>query len=124
MTRREPEDMEDLMRIDDPEFDRVLECVFGIQSHERRTYFALLEIPGSTVSEIAEDLDRDRSNVNRSLSTLAEKNLVDRDGKILDGGGYIYQYYPTPIPEAKALMHEAVDRWATDVHGKIESFDV
>ncbi|WP_179213646.1 helix-turn-helix domain-containing protein [Halorubrum vacuolatum] len=115
--------MEDLMRIDDPAFDRVLECVFGIHAHERRTYFALLEMPGSTVSEIADELDRDRSNVNRSLSTLAEKSLIERDRKILDGGGYIYQYYPTPIPEAKELMHDAVDRWAADVHEKIDSFD-
>ena len=111
------------MRIDDPEFDRVLECVFGIHAHERRTYFALLEAPGATVTELAEDLDRDRSSVNRSLSTLDEKNLIERDRKILAEGGYVYQYYPTPIPEAKELMHAAVDRWAADVHEQIESFD-
>ncbi|MDJ1431474.1 helix-turn-helix domain-containing protein [Halostagnicola sp. A-GB9-2] len=122
MTRREP-DMEDLMRIDDPEFDQVLECVFGIHAHERRTYFALLEAPGSTVSELADDLERDRSSVNRSLSTLDEKNLIERDRKILGGGGYVYQYFPTPIPEAKELMHSAVDRWAADVHDQIDSFD-
>lgn len=115
--------MEDLMRIEDPEFDRVLECVFGIQAHERRTYFALLEVPGSTVAELADDLDRDRSSVNRSLSTLDEKNLIERDRKILGGGGYVYQYFPTPIPKAKELMHAAVDQWAADVHDQIDSFD-
>ncbi|SIS13474.1 helix-turn-helix domain-containing protein [Natronorubrum thiooxidans] len=122
MTDPDPE-LDELMRIDDPEFDRVLECVFGIHAHERRTYFALLELPGSTVTELADELDRDRSSVNRSLSTLSEKKLIERDRKILDGGGYVYQYFPTPIPDAKALMHDTVDRWATQVHERIESFD-
>lgn len=122
MTDTDPK-FDELMRIDDPEFDRVLECVFGIHAHERRTYFALLEIPGSTVTELADELDRDRSSVNRSLSTLSEKKLIERDRKILDGGGYVYQYFPTPIPDAKDLMHDTVDQWAAQVHEGIESFD-
>jgi len=121
MTDANPE-IEDLMRIADPEFDRVLECVFGIHPHDRRTYVTLLELPGSTVVEFADALERDRSNVSRSLTTLQEKALVERDRKILGGGGYVYQYFPTPIPKAKELMHVAVDEWAADVHEKIDSF--
>nr|WP_310906306.1 helix-turn-helix domain-containing protein [Natrinema sp. 1APR25-10V2] len=81
------------VRIDDPEFGQVLECVLGISSHERRTYFALLEAPGSTTTELAVDLDRDRSSVNRSLSALSETGLIQRDRKILDGGGYVYHTF-------------------------------
>lgn len=101
----------------------MLECVFGIHSHERRTYFALLETPGTTTAELADDLDRDRSSVSRSLSTLSETGLVQRDRKILDGGGYVYQYIATPLPETKELMHSSVDRWVAQVHDCIESFD-
>ncbi|WP_408960496.1 helix-turn-helix domain-containing protein [Natrinema sp. 74] len=100
----------------------MLECVLGINSHERRTYFALLEAPGSTTTELAGDLNRDQSSVNRSLSTLSETGLVQRDRKILDGGGYVYQHFPTLLPEAKTLMHSSIDRWAAQAHDRIESY--
>ncbi|MDQ2051256.1 helix-turn-helix domain-containing protein [Natronolimnohabitans sp. A-GB9] len=114
--------MEALMLSDDPEFERVMECVFGIQPHEARTYFQLLEVPGSTVAELAADLERDRSNVNRSLSTLCDTELVYRERRLLEGGGYVYQYFAVPLPEAQELMHEAVDEWAETVHGRINEF--
>lgn len=114
--------MEELMLVDDPEFERILECVFGIQPHETRTYFRLLELQGSTVAELAGDLDRDRSNVNRTLSTLCEKDLAERERRLLEGGGYVYQYFAVPIPDAQALMHEAIDEWVETVHERIEEF--
>ena len=114
--------MEALMLVDSPEFERIMECVFGIQPHETRTYFRLLELPGSTVAELADTLERDRSNVNRSLSTLCETGLVERERRLLEGGGYVYQYFAVPVPEAQESMHEAVDEWAETVHGRIDEF--
>lgn len=115
-------DMEDLMDSDDPSFQHVLACVFGIQRHESRTYLVLLDNPGSTVAELADILERDRSNVNRSLTTLLEKGLVERERRLLDPGGYVYQYTATPLPEAKGMLHEALDEWAETVHKRIDEF--
>jgi len=115
-------DMADLLETDDPSFQQVLSCVFGIQEHESRTYLTLLDNPGSTVAELAETLDRDRSNVNRSLTTLLEKGLVDRQRRLLDPGGYVYQYTATDLPEAKESLHEALDEWAERVHRAIDDF--
>lgn len=114
--------MEALMLVDSPEFERIMECVFGIQPHETRTYFRLLKLPGSTVAELADALERDRSNVNRSLSTLCETGLVERERRLLEGGGYVYQYFAVPVPEAQESMHAAVDEWAETVHGRIDEF--
>ncbi|WP_436344951.1 helix-turn-helix domain-containing protein [Natronorubrum sp. FCH18a] len=114
--------MEGLMLVDNPEFERIMECVFGIQPHETRTYFRLLELQGSTVAELADALERDRSNVNRSLSTLCETGLVERERRLLEGGGYVYQYFAVPVPDAQQSMHEAVDEWAETVHGRIDEF--
>lgn len=122
MTPRDP-NPEPLVRIDDPAFARIMEYVLGVLPHERRTYFAVLDAPGSTVAELADDLGRDRSTINRALSTLEEKNLVDRKRQILPAGGYVYQYFPTPIADAETMMHEAVDRWASDIHARIDAFD-
>ena len=117
-------DMRLLLETDDPEFEEVLTCVFGIQPHETRTYLALLDYPGSTVEELADELDRDRSNVNRSLSTLLERDLAERERRLLDAGGYVYQYAATPLPESKRMLHDALDAWAERVHEKIDGFGV
>ncbi|MFD1685071.1 helix-turn-helix domain-containing protein [Halobellus litoreus] len=115
-------EMSDLLETEDPGFQQVLACVFGIQRHESRTYLTLLENPGSTVAELADILDRDRSNVNRSLTTLMEKGLAQRERRLLDSGGYIYQYTGTELPEAKEMLHEALDEWAERVHRSIDEY--
>ncbi len=116
-------EIEDLVGDVSPSFEHVLSCVFRIQDHESRTYLTLLDHPGSTVAELAEALDRDRSNVNRSLSTLREKGLVERRRRLLDSGGYVYQYTAIPVPEAKERLHDALDEWVEGVHGAIDAFD-
>ncbi|MFC6989872.1 helix-turn-helix domain-containing protein [Haloplanus sp. GCM10025708] len=115
-------DVEGLVSVEDPSFQHVLSCVFGIQNHESRTYLVLLDNPGSTVAELADRLDRDRSNVNRSLTTLLEKGLAERERRLLDPGGYVYQYTATPLPEAKERMHETLDEWVERVHERIDEF--
>jgi predicted transcriptional regulator len=117
-----PQRFRDLMLNEEPSFADVMTCVFGIQRHESRTYLELLDRPSSTVAELADELDRDRSNVNRSLSTLLEKGLATRGRRLLDGGGHVYQYTATPLPEAKALMHETLEEWSAYVHTRIEEF--
>ena len=121
MTDHNP-DMEELMLADDPEFNRVMECVFGIHEHECRTFLVLADVPGSTVTELAEDLDRDRSNVSRSLSTLNEKDLVERERRLLEGGGYVYQYVAAPFSDVRERLHHGVDAWSELVHDQIDEF--
>ncbi|MCU4754072.1 TrmB family transcriptional regulator [Halobacteria archaeon AArc-curdl1] len=113
----------ELMEQSNPPFRNVLSCVFGIEDHETRTYLVLLDYPGSTIEELASVLERDRSTVNRSLSTLVDRGLATRDRRLLDGGGYIYQYTAITLPEAKTMLHEALDAWTEQVHGVIDEFD-
>lgn len=117
-----PDRFRELMLDGEPGFEDVLACVFGIQEHEVRTYLTLLDEPGSTVAELAGALNRDRSNVNRSLSTLREKGLAERQRRLLDSGGHVYQYTATPVDDARALMHETLDEWTAYVHGRIDEF--
>ena len=122
-TDPDPQRFRDLMLDSEPGFEEVMVCVFGIQRHETKTYQVLCDRPGSTVEELAAELERDRSNVNRSLSTLREKGLAERGRRLLDGGGHVYQYTATPLPEAKELMHDTLDEWTAYVHSRIDAFD-
>lgn len=115
--------LDELMEESDPEFQTVMSCVFGIDEHETRTYLVLLDYPGSTISELAAALDRDRSTVNRSLATLSDRGLANRDRRLLDGGGYVYQYTAVPLPEARERLHSALDTWTEEVHQVIDGFD-
>ena len=117
-----PNRFRDLMLDDEPGLEEVMVCVFDIQEHEVRTYLTLLDRPASTVEELAAALDRDRSNVNRSLSTLREKGLATRERRLLDGGGHVYQYAATPLDEARELMHQTLDEWTAYVHDRIDDF--
>ena len=118
----DPSRFRDLMVDAEPGFHEVLRCVFGIQDHEARLYLELLEAPDSTVAELAETVDRDRSNVNRGLTTLLDKGLVDRRRRLLDSGGHVYQYRATPPEEARELMHQTLEEWSAYVHEKIDEF--
>ena len=118
----DPARFRDLMLDAEPGFEEVLRCVFGVQDHEARLYLELLDAPDSTVAELAEAVDRDRSNVNRSLTTLMEKNLAERRRRLLDSGGHVYQYRATPPEEARELMHDTLEEWAAYVHERIDEF--
>lgn len=118
----DPARFRDLMVGSEPGFEEVLRCVFGVQNHEASLYLELLDAPDSTVAELAETVDRDRSNVNRGLNTLLEKNLAERRRRLLDSGGHVYQYRATPPDEARQLMHDTLDEWAAYVHERIEEF--
>ena len=117
-----PSRFRDLMLNSEPGFEEVLRCVFDVQKHEARLYLELLDAPDSTVAELANTVDRDRSNVNRGLTTLLDKGLADRRRRLLDSGGHIYQYRATPPEEARELMHETLDEWTAYVHERIDEF--
>lgn len=118
----DPERFRDLMLGSEPGFEEVLRCVFGVQSHEARLYLELLDAQDSTVAELAGTVDRDRSNVNRGLNTLLEKNLASRRRRLLDNGGHVYQYRATPPEDTRELMHETLEEWAAYVHERIDEF--
>ena len=118
----DPSRFRDLMLDAEPGFEEVLRCVFGVQDHEARLYLELLDAPDSTVAELADEVDRDRSNVNRGLSTLLEKDLAERRRRLLDSGGHVYQYRATSPEEARELMHRTLDEWTAYVHERIDEF--
>lgn len=95
----------------EPSREEVLRTVFGLGGHDVRTYDAVVEVPGSTTRELAGHLDRDRSNVNRSLNRLRDAGLVTRDRRLLDAGGHVYQYSAASDEAADDIISQAIDRW-------------
>ena len=107
---------------DEPDAEAALSGVFGIDPHLHRTYGALCDHRGCTVDELAGALDRDPSNVGRSLKRLREKGLADRWRDVLATGGQVYYHTATPPSEVRAMMDEALSARTGRIREHIESF--
>lgn len=108
--------------VESPELETVLSAVFGLKPRESRAYLGLLGVPDSSASELARELGRDRSNVNRSLGVLRELGLAERRRVLLEGGGHVYRYTATPLPEARERMHATLSAWSEAAHDRIDEF--
>jgi len=98
------------LSVNGPTREEVFQTVFDLGEQDVRTYDAVVEVTGATTSELSDRLDRDRSNVNRSLKRLREAGLVTRGRRLLDEGGHVYQYYVDDEPSEDPVAH-AIDRW-------------
>lgn len=105
-----------------PEAGDVLSVAFDLSTHDLRVYHALIDRPRATTHELANVVDIDRSNVNRSLGRLRERDLVHRRRRLLEEGGHCYVYTATEVEEARELLREGLDAWAE--HARDELRDV
>lgn len=117
-----PDAASETLSVDDPELETVLRAVFDLKRSESSAYLGLLRVPDSSAAEVARELGRDRSNVNRSLRTLRERGLADRRRVLLEEGGHVYRYSPTPLPVVRERMHEALTEWTDGARDCIDDF--
>lgn len=122
-TNPDPERFRELMLTDEPDFEDLLECVFGITEPVAEVYHHLLEQEECTAKELAQMLECDQSSVNRKLNTLQEQGLVTRRRNLLSVGGFAYKYEPISLQQVQELMHETLDEWATFMHRQIDGVE-
>jgi predicted transcriptional regulator len=80
-------------------------CSFGLSKQEVATLMRLLEAKDWTkVASLASAMRRDRSVVQRGLSSLLIKGLVERDQANKPGGGYEFLYRA----KDKAMLKRAI----------------
>ena len=103
-----------------PSVQTVLETVFGLRKKELTTYEAIRADPGASTKELASQLDRDRSNINRSLTQLEGAGLVTRHRRILDTGGYYYANYAAPTAVLQEIVDDALDRWVAEARSSVD----
>ena len=121
MTNRCEPQSEPSTRTPDPSAATVAQTVLGLRSQDLATYDAVSSQPGASTKELAADLDRDRSNVNRSLTRLDEAGLVCRQRRLLDGGGYFYAYFAEPGDIVADRLSEALERWTEAAASTIDT---
>ncbi|WP_253739017.1 helix-turn-helix domain-containing protein [Halohasta salina] len=121
MANRCDPDSEPSTRTPDPSAVTVAQTVLGLRSQDLATYDAVSSQPGASTKELAAELDRDRSNVNRSLTRLDEAGLVCRQRRLLESGGYFYAYFAEPSETVTNRLREALDRWTEAAASTIDT---
>jgi predicted transcriptional regulator len=98
--------------VEHPTVRDVFSTILGLKGRDVAVMLAIDGQPGRTTDAIATDLDRDRSNVSRSITRLRDVGLVERRRRVLEDGGIFYEHYPNPTAPTTELLTEAVRRWA------------
>lgn len=84
----------------------------------QKSIFTELKNDKKTVQEIAEEVDRNRSTVQRALQEMMDKDLLMREGRTEKTVYYVYT--TLPIEDLRELTCEVVETWADEVQKKLD----
>lgn len=102
--------------------NQILKCSFGLTSSELETLKILLKKKESSVEEVANKMNKDRTTVQRAIKSLMNKGLCKRRQYNLDGGGYQYYYSSITKEEIKKRISDNFNNFSEMILSKIESW--
>ncbi len=101
-----------------PEMQQLMKVLYNLSGSETEILYFLCG-NDARVSEIAEELGKDRSTVQRYLSKLQSSGLVRREARVEEGKKGRYFVYSVPDKERmKEKIAERMEEW------KEEKFEV
>lgn len=105
-----------LLEVDEKDDREIIFDIFDLNDLQCSIFHELLD-DKKTVQEIAEDVDRNRSTVQRALQEMMDKDLLMREGRTEKTVYYVYT--TLPIGELRELTCEVVETWAEEVEQKL-----
>jgi predicted transcriptional regulator len=103
--------------------DDAIKCVFNLNKLDLRVYKKLKDIGPARANELAEQLQRERSTVYRSLQKLSKCGICKKRTKTLEHGGYYHVYECDRIENIQKQAKECLDSWYKDVKETLETLD-
>ncbi len=85
-------------------------CAFGLKSTEIDAYFTLLS-GEKTVEEVSEQIGRDRTTVQRVLTSLYKKGLAERETRYFPRGGHYFVYRAVSPERVRAEVLRQLDQF-------------
>ena len=70
----------------------LLGCLYNLKPTDLQVLLTVAKNPNTTLDQIAQTVQRDRSSIHRILSKLLSANLVTKETKTIKGGGYYHTY--------------------------------
>jgi predicted transcriptional regulator len=106
----------DFLEMEEKNDRQIIFDVFDLNDLQR-SIFRELQDDKKTVQEIASQVDRNRSTVQRSLQEMMDKDILMREGRTEKTVYYVYT--TLPIEELRDLTCDVVDTWASEVEKKL-----
>lgn len=93
------------------EIKELLKVLYNLSGSETEVMYYLCD-EEARASEIADDLGKDRSTIQRYLSTLRTAGLVERESAVKEGKRGRYYVYSVPDKEElKSKIRERMEEW-------------
>lgn len=105
-----------LLEVDEKDDREIIFDVFNLNDLQC-SIFQELQNDKKTVQEIAEEVERNRSTVQRSLQEMMDKDILMREGRTEKTVYYVYT--TLPIEDLRDLTCEVVETWASEVEEKL-----
>ncbi|BDR91341.1 helix-turn-helix domain-containing protein [Vulcanisaeta souniana] len=99
--------------LEDVDIKYILRCILRLSPTEVEIYYLLQNKAKEplTVAEIAKEMSKSRSTIERSLVKLVQLGLIARRPVLAKNGGYTYVYYTKPIDYVKQKLLQLVNAY-------------
>ncbi|WP_069808196.1 helix-turn-helix domain-containing protein [Vulcanisaeta thermophila] len=99
--------------LEDVDIRYILRCILRLSPTEVEIYYLLQHKAREpmTVAEIAKEMGKSRSTIERSLVKLVQLGLVARRPVLAKNGGYTYVYYTKPVDYIKQKLLQLVNAY-------------
>jgi predicted transcriptional regulator len=106
-----PDSMAEYLRAD-MECEGLLECFHGLTDLDRDCFQVVVESDApQTIDEIADEVDRERSTVYRSLQRLRQAGFVQKEQVNYEQGGYYHVFQPSDPDVVADEMQRMLNDW-------------
>jgi predicted transcriptional regulator len=103
--------------------EEIVRCSFKINKTEYKVLYQLLKAKNElTINEIARELKKNRTTVQKGIKGLIEKKLISRRQMNLDNGGYIYVYKADDKEKIKNDLLSIINKWKESVDIAIKNW--
>ncbi len=101
----------------------LLRCMYNLSDMDMEALKLMLSEGPFKADDLADRLGRDRSTVYRSLQKLVSCQVVTKETRNLERGGYYHVYAAVPRDVLRERLEHCVEEWHSRVTSLIERFE-
>ena len=106
--------------VESPALENLLGMVFGMNETELDVCLCVMDVGEATTSDIAAELDVDRSHVSRHLNHLVDLGVLEKRERLLEDGGRVNVYTPASLETVRRNFTIGLIAWFTEAVDVIE----
>lgn len=101
----------------------LLKCMYNLSDLDMDVLRLLLNEGPAKAEDLADRLGRDRSTVYRSLQKMVSCQVVTKDTRSLERGGYYHVYTSVPRDLLRERLSHCIEEWHDRVMTLMAKFD-